>query len=159
MPLVFLGLIVALLPAGTVLPKQFGDIEAIGLFVVLGVYSAAVHTSGRSTLVAGALTFVLYVATMATDRDGVNIAGVIFFALVFGGLWVAGRAIRHRRDLRDRVQAVVLAYESGILRAGSLVARSERPGEEMPMTGSGPPGSLTGGRPDSGSPRPPPESP
>src|SRR5918995_497885 len=97
MPLVLLGLLLIGSAAGAALPKRLGDIEAIGLFILLAVYSAAAHTSGRRTLLAGALTFVLYITAMATDPEGINIAAVIFFALVFGGPWVAGRAIRHRR--------------------------------------------------------------
>jgi signal transduction histidine kinase len=122
-PLLFLGLIVVLLAAGTALPKRLGDIEAIGLFVVLAVYSAAVHTSGRRTLAAGALTFVLYIATMVTDRDGVNVAAVIFFALVFGGPWVAGRAIRHRRLREQRLEREKAEAEAAIVEERGRIAR------------------------------------
>jgi hypothetical protein len=81
-PLVFLGLLLVLSAAGAALPKRLGDVEAIGLFILLAVYSAAAHTSGRRTLLAGGLTFVLYITAMATDPEGINVAAVIFFALV-----------------------------------------------------------------------------
>jgi signal transduction histidine kinase len=123
MPLLLLGLILALLPAGTALPKRFGDIEAIGLFVLLGVYSAAAHTSGRRTLVAGALTLVLYITTMATDPEGINVAGVIFFALAFGGPWVAGRAIRHRRLSEQRLEREKAEAEAAIVEERARIAR------------------------------------
>src|SRR5213596_3319518 len=34
---------------GILLPKRLGDIESIGLFVLLAVYSGAAHTGGRRT--------------------------------------------------------------------------------------------------------------
>src|SRR6266542_632491 len=50
MPLALLGLLAVLAAAGEVLPKSATDIEAIGFFILLAVYSAAAHTSGRRTL-------------------------------------------------------------------------------------------------------------
>jgi signal transduction histidine kinase len=123
MPVALVALVAVLAVAGTALPKRFGDIESIGLFVVLAVYSAAAHTGGRSTLLAGALTVVLYVTTMATDQDGINLAGAIFFALVFGGPWVAGRAIRHRRLRERRLEREKADAEAAIVEERSRIAR------------------------------------
>src|SRR5262245_54546950 len=55
MPLLFLGLIVGISVAAAILP-QSDSVEAIGLFVLLAVYSAAANTSGRRTQLAGGLT-------------------------------------------------------------------------------------------------------
>ncbi len=123
MPLLLPGLLLVLGTAGAALPKRFGDIEAIGLFVVLAVYTAAAHTSGRRTLAAGALTFVLYVAGMATDPEGINVAAAIFFALFFGGPWVAGRAIRHRRLREQRLEREKADAEAAVVEERARIAR------------------------------------
>jgi len=122
-PFALLGLLVALSAAGAALPKRFGDIEAIGAFVLLAVYTAAAHTSGRRTLAAGALTFALYVTTMVGDPDGLNIAGVIFFALAFGGPWVAGRAIRRRRLRERELEQEKADAEAAVVEERSRIAR------------------------------------
>src|SRR6266540_5216407 len=123
MPLALLGLLAVLAEAGEVLPKSATDIEAIGFFILLAVYSAAAHTSGRRTLVAGALTVVLYVATMATDPDGINVAAIIFFGLVFGGPWAAGRAIRQRRLREQKLEHEKAEAEATIVEERSRIAR------------------------------------
>jgi signal transduction histidine kinase len=123
MPLALLTLLVVLSAAGATLPKRFGDIEAIGAFVLLAVYSAAAHTSGRRTLVAGALTFAVYVTTMVTDQDGVNVAAIIFFGLVFGGPWLAGRAIRRRRLRERELEQEKADAEAAVVEERSRIAR------------------------------------
>src|SRR5262249_4247706 len=90
MPLLLLRLLLILTAAGSVLPKHLGDIEAIGLFVLLAIYSAAAHTSGRRMLLAAALTVVMGMTAMATDPDGINVAGAVFFGILFGAPWAAG---------------------------------------------------------------------
>jgi signal transduction histidine kinase len=106
-PLVFLGLMLAVSVAAVVLsavlPKVYGTVDAFGLllFLLIAVYSAAAHTSGRGTLLAGAMTFGFYVIDLvAIDPAGVNPEGIVFYALLYGAPWVAGRAIRQRR-LKD----------------------------------------------------------
>jgi len=123
MPLTLLGLLAVLGAAGEALPQPATDIEAIGFFILLAVYSGAAHTSGRRTLVAGALTVVLYVATMATDPDGINVAAIIFFGLVFGGPWAAGRAIRQRRLREQKLEHEKAEAEAAIVEERSRIAR------------------------------------
>lgn len=112
-----------LIPAGSVLPKRFGDIEAIGFFVLLAVYSLAAHTSGRRTIVGGALMFGVFVAALVGDPEEVNVAGVVFFAMVFGGPWVAGRAIRRRRLRESRLEREKQAAEAAIVEERARIAR------------------------------------
>jgi signal transduction histidine kinase len=99
-PLMLLGLILAVSVAVAVLPKDAATYEWFGLFpfLLLAVYSAAAHTSGARTLIAGGMTIALYVNDLvAIDPDGVNADTVIFYALLFGSPWVTGRAVRERR--------------------------------------------------------------
>jgi hypothetical protein len=87
-PLLFLGLLVVVSVVEATMPKRLETADGIGLFLLLAVYNAAAHTSRRSTLLAGGLTFVLYISDMATDAEGFYIEGVTFYALIFGAPWV-----------------------------------------------------------------------
>jgi signal transduction histidine kinase len=123
MPLLLLGSLLVLSALGALLPKHLGDIEAVGLFILLAIYSAAAHTSGRRTVIAAALTLVMGFTAMATDPDGINIAGVVFFGLVVGAPWVAGRAIRHRRLNEERLEQEKADAEAAIVEERTRIAR------------------------------------
>jgi signal transduction histidine kinase len=90
---------------------------------LIGAPILAGLVAGVWTLVAGALTFLLYIETMATDRDGINVAGVIFFALVFGGPWVAGRLIRQRRLREQSLEREKANAEAALIEERSRIAR------------------------------------
>lgn len=111
------------LPVGSLLPKNLGDLETIGLFILLAVYSAAAHTGGRRTLGAGSLTFALFLVALVGDPEEANVSGVIFFALVIGGPWVAGRAIRRRRLSERRLEREKTAAENAIVEERARIAR------------------------------------
>ena len=66
-------------------------------FLLLAAYSAAAHTSGRQTLVAGGMVVGMYVLYLAADPVGITADTVVFYALIVGAPWVAGRAVRQRR--------------------------------------------------------------
>src|SRR6266545_3169523 len=70
-PLLFLGLIVAV--SAATLPTEPEEVDAVGLFVLLAVYTAAAHTSGRRTLVAGGMTCFLYITGMASNAEGISV--------------------------------------------------------------------------------------
>jgi signal transduction histidine kinase len=95
-PLLFLGLLVAVTVVAVAVPAlRDTEITAVGLFVLLAVYTAAAHTSDRRTVIAGALTVALFVADLA--MDAIYVEGIIFYALLWGAPWAAGRAVRRRR--------------------------------------------------------------
>jgi signal transduction histidine kinase len=123
LPLLLLGSLLVLTAVGSLLPKHLGDVEAVGLFVLLAIYTAAAHTSGRRTLIAAALTFVMGFTAMATDPDGINIAGAVFFGLIIGAPWVAGRAIRHRRLNEQRLEQEKADAEAAIVEERTRIAR------------------------------------
>ena len=105
-PLPLLGLMLALTVATVVMPTFAGPLagtNSSGLFVflLLAVYSAAAHTSGRRTLVAGGMTVGLFLTDLAMSVDDNSLDAVVFFALLVGAPWAAGRAVRQRR-LNDR---------------------------------------------------------
>ena len=96
-PLPLLGLVLAVSVAALAMPV-FGQPTNSGLFLfyLLSVYSAAAHTSGSRTLVAGGMTVGLFVMGHV-GSGGFTADNVIFFALLLGAPWVAGRAVRQRR--------------------------------------------------------------
>ena len=122
-PLLFLGLLVVLSVAAATLPKPFSNVDAVGLFLLLAVYSAAAHTSGRRTLLAGGLTVVLYITDMAADSEGLYVEGVVFYALLFGAPWVAGRAVLRRRLSETRLAREKAKAEAAIVEERARIAR------------------------------------
>jgi signal transduction histidine kinase len=123
-PLLFLGLLVALTFVAAALPAlRDSEIFAIGLFILLAVYNAAAHTSGRRAVIAGALAVALYVADLAMDSEGIYAEGVIFYALLWGAPWVAGRAVRRRRLSERRVEEEKARAETAIVDERARIAR------------------------------------
>jgi len=97
-PLPLLGLILVISVAAFAMPMFAGPTNSgVFVFVLLAVYSAAAHTSGRRTLLAAGMTVGLYVTDLGVDGAGITADNVIFLALLFGAPWVAGRAVRQRR--------------------------------------------------------------
>jgi signal transduction histidine kinase len=90
-----------------------GDNEAYGFIAILAIYTAAAHTDGVATILAAVLTLTFWIALMITDGESWNLGGIIFFSLLLGSPFVAGRAIRYRR-LREAAleeKTVALARE------------------------------------------------
>ncbi|HMN98187.1 MAG TPA: histidine kinase [Miltoncostaeaceae bacterium] len=122
-PVTLLALVVAGGVMGSLLPKAVTDVEAVGPIVLLAVYTAAAHTSGRRTVAAGALTATLAVGALVGDPDGVYLGGIIFFALLFGGPWVAGRVVRRRRESERRIAGERDAAQAAIAAERARIAR------------------------------------
>ena len=101
-PLPLLGLILAVSVVSLAVP-MFGEPtnSAVFIFYLLAVYSAAAHTSGRRTMIAGGMVVGLYVMAFASDGAGISADTVIFYTLLLSTPWAAGRAVRQQR-LKDR---------------------------------------------------------
>ena len=99
-PLPLLALMLALSIVSNAVPTLAQPTNSgVFVFLLLAVYSAAAHTSGRRTLLAGGMTVGILVPVLATS--GITTDNVVFFSLIFGAPWIAGRAVRQRR-LNDR---------------------------------------------------------
>jgi signal transduction histidine kinase len=123
-PLLFLGSIVAISVVAAALPAiGDNDVYAVGLFVLLAVYNAAAHTGGRRTRVAGALTVALYVTDLAADSDGIYLEGIVFYTLLFGLPWVAGRAVGRRRLSEGRLAQEKARAQAAIAEERARIAR------------------------------------
>jgi len=92
-PLLLLGLMLIISVTSAALPQLGGrSTEAVTFFILLAVYSAAAHTSGRGALLAGAMTLGLYITDLTLGSVTPEV--VVFLALLLGLPWVAGRAMR-----------------------------------------------------------------
>jgi signal transduction histidine kinase len=97
-PLPLLGLILAVSVVALAVPMLAEPTNSgVFIFYLLAVYSAAAHTSGRRTLVAGGMVVGLYVTAFASDGTGISTDTVIFYTLLLSTPWAAGRAVRQRR--------------------------------------------------------------
>jgi signal transduction histidine kinase len=123
-PLLFLGLLVAVtVVAVAVQALRDSEITAVGLFILLAVYNAAAHTSGRRAVIAGGLAVALYVADLAVDSEGIYVEGIVFYALLWGAPWVAGRAVRRRRLSDRRAEQEKARAQAAILEERARIAR------------------------------------
>jgi signal transduction histidine kinase len=111
-PLVLLGALVAATLSNFWLPDA-GEGEAIGILVLVALYSAGAYTEGREEIAAIALSVALWILITAGDPDGIYLGGLVFFGIVVWAPFVVGRLIRARRQretlLEDR--AVLLESE------------------------------------------------
>ena len=77
------------------------DPLALAICLVIATYSVGAHTQGRRAIAGAALVASISVAgTIGDSNEGTFIdflGNAIFFFTIFGGLWLAGRAIRRRR--------------------------------------------------------------
>jgi signal transduction histidine kinase len=123
-PFVLLALMLVISVASAVLPQaRAGHVETLGLFLLLAVYNAAAHTSGRAAQLAGAMTFGLYIADMLADTQGIYAEGVVFYALLFGAPWAAGRAVRRWRLSERRLEQEKARTAAAIAEERARIAR------------------------------------
>jgi signal transduction histidine kinase len=122
MPLLFLGLILVI-SAMAAARQSLPAVDGLAPFVLLAVYSAAAHTSGRRAQLAGGLTVALYITDLAADAEGIYVEGIIFYALLFGLPWVTGRAVRRRRLSERRVEQEKAKAAAAIVEERARIAR------------------------------------
>ena len=87
-----------------VVPPSGEDPIAAGIALVVAIYSVGAHAGGLSAVVGVAATLVLVLVAVATDPDEATLGAYIFFLIVVGAPWLAGRAIRHRRLSERRLE-------------------------------------------------------
>jgi signal transduction histidine kinase len=95
----------AVLAGGVVLDQAAtpGTDDPIVMIVVLllVVYSVGAYTEGRAAWIGAGLVALAILGGFAQDPDDADFGGFVFFLLVGGSPWLAGRAIRRRR-LREQ---------------------------------------------------------
>ncbi len=124
LPILFLALLVVATLEEAILPGLLATVEAIGLFLLLALYNAAAHTSGRRTLLAGGLVLVLFLTNLAIDSsEGIRAEDVVFYALILGAPWSVGRAVRGWRLSDSRLKQQEAKAEAAIVEERARIAR------------------------------------
>ena len=122
-PLALLGLLMVIAVLGAVLPTRLLDVEAFGFIALLGIYSGAAHTTGWRAWLVGAMTVTFGVSALLTDPDGVNLSGLVFFALLFGAPYAAGKVVQRRRVGEDRMRGERDAAHAAMVEERARIAR------------------------------------
>jgi signal transduction histidine kinase len=124
-PLPLLGLILAISIAVLAIPELArSGYGSVFIFFLLAIYSAAAHTSGRRTLLAGGMIAGLLATQLAMDFDGgITADTVVFLALILGAPWVAGRAVRQRRLKDSELEQEKGRATAAIVEERALIAR------------------------------------
>jgi signal transduction histidine kinase len=97
-PLVVLAVLAgSFFVASLVVPPSGEDPIALGIALVVAIYSVGAYTGGPWAIMGAFGTLALVLVAVATDPDQATLGAYIFFTLVVGGPWIAGHAIRRRR--------------------------------------------------------------
>jgi signal transduction histidine kinase len=126
-PLLLLGLMLPIAVVSFAFPEnREGTVDSDGLFVLLAVYSAAAHASGRTTLVAAGMTVGIASLNVfdSISESVYRLGEIVVFNLIFYGLpWITGRTVRTRRlndnrlaEEKARAAAAVVAERAQIAR-------------------------------------------
>ena len=104
------------------------DPLTLAIALALAVYSVGAHTQGRRAALGAVLVAAMALLATFVDWNGGSVADLVgnltFFAGIFGGTWLAGRAIRRRRgrerdlilEREQRARAAVLEERTRIAR-------------------------------------------
>jgi signal transduction histidine kinase len=124
MPILFLALMALVTIEEAFWPDLTLTPRAIAVFLFLAVYSAAAHTSGRRTLIAGSLTIGMFLTNLAADYPAEALGDEFFFyGLIFAAPWTVGRAVRARHLSQSRMKLQEAETEAAIVEERSRIAR------------------------------------
>jgi signal transduction histidine kinase len=82
---------------------ESADPVILGLTLGIAVYSVGAHTRPGVPAWGGLALVAALVVLGALSEDQSDFGDVVFFSVVFGGVWLAGRAIRRRRLREDEL--------------------------------------------------------
>ena len=124
LPIMFLVLMVVATVEELALPGLFPTVRALGLFLLLALYNAGAHTSGRRTLLAGGIVGVLFLAYLATEYpERLEAEAIVFYVLVLAAPWSVGRAVRGWRMSDSRLKQQEAKTETVIAEERARIAR------------------------------------
>ena len=111
-PLAVLALAAGLFFLALLLVPPSGDgAISVAVAVLVAVYTVGAHTGGRHAVAGLAATLALVLGSVVVDPEETDLNGYLFFLLVVGGPWLAGRAMRHRRLAERHLEARAVAAE------------------------------------------------
>ena len=101
-PLVPLALALFVIELSNLAAPALAETGSFLVGLLLAIYSAGRHTSGRALVVGVAMVVVAVPLAAIEPGDPVAFTDIAFFAVLFGGPWAVGRYARHRSE-RERV--------------------------------------------------------
>lgn len=103
------------------------EAAAYGVYLVVVLYSVGAHTEGARAVVGGVAVVALIPLALVIDPDhGVTLGDITFFLTLFGGPWIAGRAIRHRRTRESRLTEHALTLDREREQGARTAVEAER---------------------------------
>lgn len=103
---------------------ESGDPVVLGAVLGVSIYSVGAHTRHGVPMLGGLALVAAMVVLGTFSETESDFGDVVFFSVVFGGVWLAGRAIRRRRarerellvDVEQSARAAVLEERTRIAR-------------------------------------------
>jgi signal transduction histidine kinase len=136
-PLAVAAITLASMLARPLIPPG-GDGTAYGLPALLAAYTCAAHLEGWPLRLGAALTLGMAVDLMITE--GQDFGGVVFYSLLFGAPWTAGRLMRMSREREvqqaraavvDERQRIARELHDVVAHAISVVVLQARGGRKL----------------------------
>ena len=93
------------LPSAILFPLSGDAAFAVPAALLIAVYSVAAHTGGWSAFAGVLVGIAVVFAVTFADPEGASAGSYLFFLFVVGGPWLAGRAIRNRRQSERHLEA------------------------------------------------------
>jgi signal transduction histidine kinase len=111
-PIVVLALAAGATVLSALVAGPLDEAAAYGVYLVVVLYSVGAHTEGARAVVGGiAVVALIPVALVIDPEHGVTIGDVTYLLTLFGGPWIAGRAIRYRRTRERRLTEHALTLD------------------------------------------------
>jgi signal transduction histidine kinase len=123
MPFVLLAVLLATAIVGHWLPKPVTDVEAFGFIVLVSLYSIGAYTTGWRAWIGGGAVVLVAVTALVEDPEGVYLGGVLFFTLLFGAPWLAGKVVQRRRTSEASMRRERDAAAAAIIEERARIAR------------------------------------
>jgi signal transduction histidine kinase len=125
-PLAVLGVLAAVFAAGAAFlePPSGDDPLGPAIALLIAVYSAGAYATGVGVAAGAAVAVALPALAVLSDPEPVGIDDYLFFLVLFGGPWLAGRAIQlRRRRERDLILGREHEARAAVLEERSRIAR------------------------------------
>ena len=123
--------VLALAAGGVVLsalvPGSLDEATAFGVYLVVVLYSVGAHTEGARAVLGGVAVLALVPIAFVVDPDDrVTLGDVMYMLTLFGGPWLAGRAIGLRRIRERRLTEHALTLDRERERGSRAAVAEER---------------------------------
>ncbi len=122
-----LAVAVANLTLNFAVARGVHDSMASAIAMLIGVYSAAVYTTGPTTYLAflGTVALVPLINLQGT-RPSWSLSDLLFLSIVIVGPWIAGKAVRHHRERERLLEGLTVQLDRQLEEKQSAAVVEER---------------------------------